>query len=74
MQNTIIINHDASLMVRCNYIFDDETLARDVPTMLPGYANSHMLPGYVLESLEKHTLEMFDKLGNQGRRRDGCRT
>jgi hypothetical protein len=64
IENTIIINHDASLMARSNYIFDDETLGREAPVMLPGHSNSHMLPGYVLESLEKHTLEMFEKLGN----------
>lgn len=64
MENTIIINHDATLMARSNYIFDDKTLACEVPTMLPGYRNTHMLPGYVLESLEKHTLAMFAKFGN----------
>ncbi len=64
MENTIIINHDASLMARSNYIFDDVTLARDASNMLPGHGNSHMLPGYVLGSLEKHTLEMFEKLGS----------
>jgi neutral ceramidase len=67
MENTILINHDASLMARSGYIFDDETLARDTSNRLPGHGNSHMLPGYVLESLEKHTLEMFEKLGNNHR-------
>lgn len=66
LENTILINHEASLMARSGYIFDDETLARDVSNRLPGHRNSHMLPGYVLESLEKHTLEMFEKIGNQG--------
>ena len=51
-------------MARSGYIFDDETLARDVSNMLPGHRSTHMLPGYILESLEKHTLEMFKKLGN----------
>ena len=64
LENTILINHDASLMARSGYIFDDETLARDVSNKLPGHRSSHMLPGYILESLEKHTLEMFKKLGN----------
>lgn len=64
MQNTIIINHNACLMARSGYIFDDETLARDVSNMLPGHRSSHMLPGYVLKSLEKHTLEMLEKLGS----------
>jgi hypothetical protein len=64
LENTIIINHDATLMARSNYIFDDETLARDTSNRLPGHGNSHMLPGYVLGSLEKHTLEMFKRLEN----------
>jgi neutral ceramidase len=62
MENTIIINHDASLMARSNYIFDDETLAYGASDMLPGSGSSHMLPGYVAESLEKHMLEMFERL------------
>ncbi len=61
--NTILINHDASLMARSGYIFDDKTFARDMSNRLPGHRNSHMLPGYILESLEKHTLEMFEKIG-----------
>lgn len=63
LKHTIIINHDASLMARSNYIFDDDTLGRDMPTRLPGYSNTHILPGYVLASLEKHTVEMFKTLG-----------
>jgi hypothetical protein len=62
MENTILINHDASLMARSNYIFDDETLAHGASDMLPGSGSSHMLPGYVAESLEEHTLEMFERL------------
>ena len=62
MENTILINHDASLMARSGYIFDDETLERDVPVKLPGYKDSHMLPGYMLDSLKKHTLDMFGKI------------
>jgi hypothetical protein len=63
-ENTIIINHDASMMARCNYIFDDEILTRNIPVKLPGFRDSHMLPGYFLKSLEKHTMELFAKLGN----------
>jgi neutral ceramidase len=66
MENTILINHDATLVARSGYIFDDETLARDISNRLPGHRNSHMLPGYILESLETLTLEMFQKLENQG--------
>jgi neutral ceramidase len=62
LENTVLINHDASLMARSNYIIDDETFARGPSSILPGSRNTHMLPGYVLESLEKHTLEMFAEL------------
>ena len=63
-KNTILLNHVASLMARSGYIFDDETLARDTSNLLPGHGSSHMLPGHVLSSLEKHTLDMFEKLGD----------
>lgn len=61
-KNTIIINHDASFLSCCNYIFDDETLYCGVPISLPGHRNSHILPGFVLESLIKHTQAMFEKV------------
>ena len=64
LEHTILINHDASLMARSGYIFDDETWARDTSNRLPGHRSSRMLPGYVLASLEKHTLEMFQKIGS----------
>lgn len=60
--NTIIINHDASLMAASGYIFDDETLERDKDFMLPGHRSTHMLPGYFAKSLKEHTLSMFKKL------------
>jgi neutral ceramidase len=63
LENTVLINHDASLMARSNYIFDDKTLARGRSPILPGSRDTRMLPGYVLESLEEHTLEMFAELG-----------
>jgi neutral ceramidase len=62
LENTVLINHDASMMARSHYILDDKTLARAMSPILPGSRNTHMLPGYVLESLEKHTLEMFAEL------------
>lgn len=66
LENTILINHDASFIARSGYIFDDETLARDIANRLPGHRSSHMLPGYILETLEKQTLEMFRQLENRG--------
>jgi hypothetical protein len=65
LENTILVNHDASLLARSGYIFDDETLRRDTANRLPGRKSTHMLPGYVLPALEKHTLEMFGRLGWQ---------
>jgi hypothetical protein len=71
---TILIDHDAALMTRANYVLDEETLTREVPVMLPGYDSTfalsgydhtRMLPGYVPESLKKHTLEMFARLFGQ---------
>ena len=64
LEHTLLINHDASLLARSGYIFDDETLARDWSNRLPGHRSSRMLPGTVLASLEKHMLEMFRKLGD----------
>jgi hypothetical protein len=61
-KDTIIIGHDASLMARSGYIFDDEILSRDISYRIPGHGNSHILPGYVAESLEKYTIAMFEKL------------
>jgi neutral ceramidase len=65
VKDTVLVNHDASLLARSGYIFDDETLRRDTANRLPGRKSTHMLPGYVLPALEKHTLEMFAKLGAQ---------
>lgn len=62
VKNTLLINHDASLMARSGYIFDDEALACDTSNRLPGRKSSHMLPGYVSRALEKQTLAMFGKL------------
>lgn len=64
IRNTIIINHDANHMARCNYIFDDETINIDVPVWLPGLKNSHILPGYVLDSLLMKTQDMLSRLLN----------
>ncbi len=64
LENTVLINHDATLIARSHYIFDDEALVCNTCGVLPGRGNSHMLPGYVLASLEKLTLEMFKELGS----------
>ena len=74
LEATVLIDHDAALMTRANYVLDEQTLTREVPVMLPGYDNTfalsgydhaRMLPGCVPESLKKHTLEMFAELSGR---------
>ncbi len=50
---TIIINHDCSLMVPSGYIFDDETLERDIRRSLPGRKSCFMARGYIRPALEE---------------------
>ncbi len=67
-KNTYIINHDASMMAKSGYIFDDETIGRcaKVPAKymnLPGATRGiRSVLGYVAPSLEKNTIKMFEKL------------
>lgn len=56
---SVLINHDASLLTRTGYIFDDDTWARDKENALPGHRVSMMLPGYVKESLLQLTSSML---------------
>ncbi|MDQ1281355.1 MAG: hypothetical protein QG670_2620 [Thermoproteota archaeon] len=64
MKNTIMINHDTSLLMNCAYIYDDEALEHNEQTLggIPGMKDNRMLPGYFLEPLEKHTLDMLDEV------------
>jgi len=64
LKNTVIINHDASLLVNCGYIYDDEAFEHNARTQgeFVGMSHTRMLPGYFYESLEKHTLEMFGEI------------
>ena len=50
---TVIINHDCSLMVPSGYIFDDETLERDIRHSLPGRKSCFMARGYIRPALEE---------------------
>ncbi len=50
-KDAIVINHDASLLSQCGYIFDDETLARDQDQILPGRRDANQQPGYIKEAL-----------------------
>jgi len=64
MKNTVIINHDASLMVNCGYIYDDDAFERNERYYgeFVGMGHSTMVPGYFRESLEEHTLQMFAQI------------
>lgn len=70
--NTVIINHEASLIDDAGYILDDETLARcrrksPVPAPMPG-SGSASKPGFVGPSLLKHLNSMCSKVvGNENR-------
>ncbi len=64
--NTVIINHEASLIDDSGYVLDDATLERvrrssPVSGMLPG-RNSATKPGQVGESLKEHTESLFHKV------------
>ena len=64
--NTVVINHNCSLICECGYILDDETLARVKDSAafrggVPG-GNGRNLPGTVKPALEQYTREMFGKL------------
>ena len=68
MKDTVVINHNASLLYDRGYILDDEALARvhvkapgvDTGRWVPGGADAVNLPGTVQPSLERHTREMFE--------------
>ncbi|MCI2048844.1 MAG: hypothetical protein LKJ76_03885 [Lachnospiraceae bacterium] len=60
-KNTIVINHDASLIDDAGYIHDDATLkhAAEVNGGALGTAQTRSLPGYVKDSLIMHVRKMF---------------
>lgn len=57
----VLFNHDASLAANSGYIFDDETLRRDIRRELPGQRSSAQLPGYVKDSLISTILDMWER-------------
>ncbi len=61
-KNSVVINHDASLMGDGGYIFDDETLIRDKEYALPGHGDSIMMPGYINKALEKTVTDLLGKM------------
>lgn len=70
MADTVVINHNVSLLHDCGYVLDDAALARahvkapglERGAFIPGGNRAVNLPGTVKISLEKHTKEMFGKL------------
>lgn len=60
-KDLIVINHDASQLGDGGYIVDDETLLQQRP-MLPGLAHTNQKPGYFMQSLFKHSKNMYEKL------------
>ncbi len=57
LKNTVIINHNCSLITDVGYILDDETIGRDY-VFRPG-KQTPIIPGYIRESLDKILLEFF---------------
>ena len=74
MADTVVINHNVSLLHDSGYILDDAALRRahvKAPGMeracfVPGGNRAVNLPGTVKASLEKHTKEMFGALNAAG--------
>ena len=66
-KRTVVVNHTCSLLSNAGYIFDDATLERLDSSVrkvhVPGYgAESHILPGYVQESLCALTAELYQTI------------
>ena len=65
-KNTVVVNHDASLIHDASYIHDDESIdriAQQAPifTMVPG-GRPHTQKGYLEESIRKHTDSLSQKV------------
>lgn len=68
-KNTVVINHNASLIDDAGYILDDDAMTRasqdaPVPHFIPGGA-TQAKPGFIGSSLEKHTLSLINKVTEQ---------
>jgi hypothetical protein len=66
MKNTIVVNHDSSLVMdNPAYIYDDETIRwwenADKCT-IPGRTDFRGIAGTIEESLVNHTRNMFEKI------------
>lgn len=79
MKDTVVINHNVSLLHDSGYILDDKATARahvkapgvERGAFVPGGNRAANLPGVVKASLEKHTGEMFGKLNRPQPERNG---
>ncbi len=65
LKNTVVLNHDATLICDAGYIYDDEQFrhSREVKGGALGIGMTRALPGYIEDSLREHTRSMFEKLG-----------
>lgn len=81
MADTVVINHNASLLHDCGYVLDDAALARahvkapgiERGAFIPGGNRAVNIPGTVKPSLEKHSREMFGGLNAPQPERKGQR-
>ena len=72
MKDTVVINHNVSLLHDSGYILDDDALKRahvkapglERACFVPGGNRAVNLPGTVERSLVRHTREMFGKLSS----------
>lgn len=57
LKNTVVINHNCSLIKTVGYILDDNAIGRGY-SLRPG-AGCHILPGHIGPSLKKHFVNML---------------
>ena len=59
---TLIVNHNACQMANCQYILDDDGIARNAL----GYNHSFIRPGFVADALRTAAQELLHDLSGQG--------
>ncbi len=65
LKNTIVLNHDATLICDSGYIYDEDTFrhSEGIEGGALGIKMTRALPGYLEGSLKEHTRSMFSRLG-----------
>lgn len=58
LKNTVIITHNVSLKYQCDYIIDDDAIARNY--LQGGNGVIDIVPGYLSKSLTEHFCHMID--------------